>query len=518
MSRIDRTFGNAIASYVRFGVSVGVVFVITPLFIRVLGAEDFGLWSLVFALVGVVGLLDFGLLTTTTKYVAESKGRRDGRRRNEAVSALLFLYVSLAVVSVAVLWVSTRLLVPLFGLAPVAAAEAMPLIWILGVRAAVLGLPLSLFRGILCGEQRIALVSVVQAGAAVIYGVACWVALVNGKGLLELAWLNLGAMLVEHLVYVLLSFRLIPDLELSWRLLNWATLRAVCSFGASQFVVNASALVRLRSDPLIVKLFLPLSAVGVYAIGLKVAEYMHLLVKQGVNAVAPLIAELAGEGERGQIREVLLVSGKFALAPAAALAAAAYLLGEAAVLAWIGPEFESAGLVLSILLTATTLAMLESTASSVLAMSGYHRPAAIGAAASTVLNVVLSLLLVRPLGLAGVALGTLIATLLVDVFVITGLARRAYGITTKEYAWRVVAPATWPVIPSATAIASLKLLVEPVLLFELIVVGAAGLTVYLLLFFRFSLSRGERERLTFSLRRAWWRIRRPRVVPAGQGL
>ena len=81
MSRIDRTVTNAFASYARFGVSVAVVFFITPLFIRVLGADSFGLWSLVFALVGVVGLLDFGLLTTTTKYVAESKGRRDVRRR-----------------------------------------------------------------------------------------------------------------------------------------------------------------------------------------------------------------------------------------------------------------------------------------------------------------------------------------------------------------------------------------------------------------------------------------------------
>jgi O-antigen/teichoic acid export membrane protein len=518
MSRIDRTVTNAIASYARFGVSVAVVFFITPLFIRVLGAEDFGLWSLVFALVGVVGLLDFGLLTTTTKYVAESNGRRDVRRRNEAVSALLVLFVALAVVAVGVLWGSTRLLVPLFGLDSASASEAAPLVWILGARAAVLGLPLSLFRGILFGEQRIGMVSALQAGAAVLYGVACWAALVNGGGLLVLAWLNLGVMLVEHLVYVILCFRLIPDLRFSWRLLNRPTLRAVYSFSASQFVVNASALVRLRSDPLIVKLFLPLSAVGVYAIGLKVAEYMHLLVKQGVNALAPLIAELAGEGQRGQIREVLLVSGKFALAPAAALAAAAYLLGEAAVRAWIGPGFESAGLVLSILLTATALAMLESTASSVLAMSGYHRPAANGAAASAVLNVALSLLLVQPLGLAGVALGTLIATLLVDVFVITGLARRAYGISTKEYVFRVVAPATWPAFASASAIASLKLLVEPVGLFELISVGTVGLTVYLLLFFRFSLTGRERERLTLYMRGAWWRLRRPPVVPARQGL
>jgi O-antigen/teichoic acid export membrane protein len=517
MSRIDRTVTNAIASYARFGVSVAVVFFITPLFIRVLGADSFGLWSLVFALVGVVGLLDFGLLTTTTKYVAESKGRRDVRRRNEAVSALLALYVALAVVAVGVLWGSTRLLVPLFGLDPVSAEEATPLVWILGARAAVLGLPLSLFRGILFGEQRIGIVSSLQAGAAVLYGVACWVALVNGGGLLVLAWLNLSVTVVEHLVYVILCFRLLPDLRLSWRLLNRPTLGAVFRFSATQFLVNASALVRLRSDPLIVKLFLPLSAVGVYAIGLKVAEYMHLLVKQGVNALAPLIAELAGEGQRGQIREALLVSGKFALAPAAALAAAAYLLGEAAIRAWIGPGFESAGLVLSILLTATALAMLESTSSSVLAMSGYHRPAAIGTAASAALNVVLSLLLVRPMGLAGVAVSTLIATLLVDVFVITGLARRAFGISTKEYLVRVVVPATWPAFASASAIAWLKYLVEPVVLFELIFVGVAGLTVYLVLFFRFSLSEQERKRLTLYMRGARRPFRRPRMAPAGQG-
>ena len=52
---------NTIAGYVRQVVDTGSFLVITPLLIESLGAESFGLWSLVWAIVSLLMLLDLGV-------------------------------------------------------------------------------------------------------------------------------------------------------------------------------------------------------------------------------------------------------------------------------------------------------------------------------------------------------------------------------------------------------------------------------------------------------------------------
>ena len=48
---------NIATSYVRFGTSMLTVFLMMPFVIASIGMEQFGLWSLLFAVVGLFGLL-----------------------------------------------------------------------------------------------------------------------------------------------------------------------------------------------------------------------------------------------------------------------------------------------------------------------------------------------------------------------------------------------------------------------------------------------------------------------------
>ena len=49
---------NTLSSYVRFGLALGIWFLLTPFAIDRVGAADFGLWTLVYSVVGFFGLLD----------------------------------------------------------------------------------------------------------------------------------------------------------------------------------------------------------------------------------------------------------------------------------------------------------------------------------------------------------------------------------------------------------------------------------------------------------------------------
>jgi O-antigen/teichoic acid export membrane protein len=127
-------------------------------------------------------------------------------------------------------------------------------------------------------------------------------------------------------------------------------------------------------------------------------------------------------------------------------------------------------------------------------MTGHHRPAARAAAAGAVVNVVLSILLVRPLGLVGVALGTFSATLLVDAWIVPRIACRAYGISLREYVRQVVVPLGMPAGGQLLVSVATRAVLKPNSLLEVTLASLPGLVVFVTLFVTCALSKAERHR------------------------
>ena len=58
---------NIVSSYARFLTGIIAVFFLTPFTLGVVGLEQFGLWSLCLAVIGVLALLDLGFATAAVK-------------------------------------------------------------------------------------------------------------------------------------------------------------------------------------------------------------------------------------------------------------------------------------------------------------------------------------------------------------------------------------------------------------------------------------------------------------------
>ncbi len=517
MSRVAGTVLAAGASYSRYALSLLVLIIITGKVIRTLGPEAFGLWSLVFAVVGTIGLLDMGLVTTVVKYVAELRGRRDPEGRNEVVSTAAAVAIVLASVAAALVAGTAWVFNSVFSIPADQHRMAVLLIVVLGARVVMVGFPLSVFRGLLFGEDRIVTLNVIQAASILLYGASAWVALETGADLAALAWINLGGMALEHICYVVVAFRVIPRLSLSPQFVTRRMFLRIVSFSSHQLVVNVSALVRLRSDLFLIKLFLPLSAVALYAVGQKIAEQLHLFLKQGLNVLAPLAAELHGSGKREQLGALFLAGTKYALAAAIAIGVTCFVLGRVLITAWVGESFADAAPILGLLVTASALSAIESGASGVLAMTGHHRQTARVAGLSAVVNVAVSVALIGPLGLIGVAWGTLTASLMVDAYLVPRIARRAYGIPWNRFAREAIATSVVPGVGQYLVILGLATVMEPVGPLAIGAIAAVGLLVYAGLFFSLSLDRRERDLLGRLVTELWpgrTRTGEP-VVPQG---
>lgn len=82
---------GAILSYVNIIVTMLVGLVYTPIMLRLLGQNEFGLYSLIGAMMAYLSVLDMGLSNTVVRYVA--KNRIEGNKENEAELSGLFLFI-----------------------------------------------------------------------------------------------------------------------------------------------------------------------------------------------------------------------------------------------------------------------------------------------------------------------------------------------------------------------------------------------------------------------------------------
>lgn len=481
-ARVKKVSINAATNYFRFFFTMVVSFWLIPFIIRNLGSEAYGLWNLSFSIIGFFSLLDFGFGLGVVKWTGETSATGEIEYRNHMLSTIFFVYVSIAVVGMLLLLVFSLFYARLFAFEAGVAPAAVAVLLILGIRSLVIQIPLSLFKGVLFGEQQIHLTNIIQILGTLLYAVTTWFALSMGKGIVWLAAINCLAFLAENLAYVFFAYHNVKDLRISMKLVKKRYFQEAMGFSFYSFLTTIAGLVLFQSDSIIIQLFFGLELVGLYAVAIKVTEYAFLLTKQLVNVLTPLISELNAKKEVETIRYLLLDLSKYIMATGFLIAGSVYVFGRDLLVLWVGESYAEVTVPLLLLMTSFVVAVPELVASNVLTMTGYHRFSAVSAGLSTFLNIVVSLLLIRPLGLTGVALGTVISSAVVSGIVIPAKAARSYGFSYWRYVWKVFLPAGLPTILLVGVGSLLKFFFSVDSLWDMMYMAVPGIAVYLLVF------------------------------------
>jgi len=404
---------NIATSYARFLTGIVAVIFLTPFTLSMVGVEQFGLWSLCLAVTGVLGLLDMGFSTAAVKYVAECTGSANHEARNEAVSTLMVVYAALGALCLLLLVSLVPVGIRVFSL-DLQQAEIFKNIMAITGAALAVALPLSVFRSALIGAGCFHVVNLVELGTILLNALLVVVLLSTGWSLIGLAIANASVMLSAPLLLMPLAKRMIPEFRLSVGLVRFGRMSEVAPLAAYFMLANIALLITLRSDALIIKGFLPLSAVAAYAIAAKISEYTFLLNKQFSNALMPLVSSSSSAGDQNTVRAILIDGTRFLMIIATPLLGLLFFHAEHIIHFWVGPQLHEVVLPLRVLLVAVFFSTLQLNAANVLGMSGGHRGVAWTMIGSALLNILLSLLLIPRLGLVGAALSTLAAAVVLE--------------------------------------------------------------------------------------------------------
>ena len=363
-----------------------------------------------------------------------------------------------------------------------------------------LALPCMIPLAVLRGLQRYDLVNFIDIVTSLLTAAATVVVVQLGGGVLGLVGVNIGGLFVMLILGHAALHRIVPELGLPRRIQAGAAAPRLdpqmirMAFGHSWplFVQTVADRLQSRTDEITIGLFLPVSQVGAYGIARRLSETTQTLSRQFMKTLLPLAAQLNAEQDFARLRAVYLLGTRLTLAIVSMLSALLVALAGPILTAWVGAEYAAYAGVVALLTLAYLIVTVRGSAVVILQAIARHRIAAASALVAGLANLGLSLLLVRPFGLMGVALGTLIPAALEYGCVILPYSLRVAHVRPRE-AWSdIFAPALLPAGPMLVVLYALRTALETSSLLGILVVAAAGLLTYLTAYL--ALARGVERR------------------------
>jgi O-antigen/teichoic acid export membrane protein len=482
---------NLSTRYLAIAVETVLGFLILPFNVSHLGQSAYGLWILTTSITAYFSVLDLGYGGALVKFVAQYRAKRDWRGLNEILSTTFYLFAGCGVLTYLVAIGIALYLDRVLQLEAdqVRTGQIILLITALNVS---LGTVFSVFGAVINGFQRYDINNVTGTLCSVAVAVTNLVVLMAGFGLIALVAATTTVRVLAYFIYRGNAYRVFPDLHLRPAYVRRSRFREVTSFSLYVFAIDWARKLNYSIDAIVIGIFMNTSAVAIWSIGQRLAEATQRFTNQLTDVLFPVVVDHDTSSRLNRLQAVFTVGTRFSMAMVVPIATGLVIMAEPLVFAWVGPAFTESVLILQLLTLTVAIRVGTAMAATVLKGAGGHRLMAGANLATACANVILSVMLIKGMGLKGVAIGTLVPVGIECLFVIYPAACRRVGVSTFQATSESIWPALWPAIPMALYLVATRPLVKPSLPLVAANLVAGGL-VYAGVFFAFGLTVDERR-------------------------
>jgi O-antigen/teichoic acid export membrane protein len=455
---LEATVTNWVASLL----TVVYALFITPIVIKALNKDLYGVWSFLNGLLAYSSLLYVGLGAAFIKYLSQYRAVGDRVSVNRLAAVVLFIYGVIGAACL-VLCLALASRVPALlarPLAPDDADQTVTAFMLLGSRLLCMFLA-TVFSGVLLAEEKIAIAARVTIVATIARFIAVPLLIGHGSPLITLAIIMSVSAAAEAVALTVLALRFVPSLRMVPSLPTRAELRLLYGFGVKSFFIDLSAWLINYTDVILIGLLIGASGVAVYSIPLQLVTYGRVLVQGMMSALLPRLSAYEATGDRPALASAYIRVSRVTNFVAAFVAFNLLTIGVPFLRLWVGPEFASAGSAILTILTVAGYCQVLSTQTSVPFYQAMHR---LRAPVTVLLveagaNLGLSIWLAGRIGVTGVAVATLVPAALITFVVLPADLSARLRIPVS----RLLTKAVWPSACLLAAGVLANLLVDRVL-------------------------------------------------------
>lgn len=395
------------------GAVIGLI--LMPFIIRSLGDKMYGLWIFVGSFIGYYGLMDFGLNSAVQRYISRSVGKKDYHEANKVVNTSLMIFSLIGIFALLISLV-VAFLVPLLVKNVTEVSLFRKVVFILGINFA-LGLPLRVFSGVLYAHVRYDLNAIIELVKLTLRTILIIIFLKQGYGIVALAMITFTLDISGYLTKYFLVRYMYKLIKLSRDYIAKEKVRELFSYSVFTFIARIADQLRFNFDSLVIVTFIGLSSVTLYSIGSRLIRYLMEFVRASIGLTMPIFSQYEGLGDFSAIKEKYILMTKISTYLGFLLGGTLIIFGKDFILRWMGSGYIKSYTVLVILIIGIIGEISQITGREMLYGLSKHKYFTISNSIEGLVNLFLSIILVKHYGIFGVALGTTVPMLIMKLIV-----------------------------------------------------------------------------------------------------
>lgn len=415
-------FAVSVSWFSRF-VVIGLGLVLIPVLFRNMGKEELGLWFLLGQSGAFLGLMDMGLSPTLTRRIAFAKGR-SGTDANVSLSEsyqqeiadlvatgkVIYRYLTAGVFVIA--WVTGFIFIGQIDLLQLDHGTIWTA-WTVMCLSHALGVWGAMWSCLLQGTGHVGWDGLIGIAVQVATLVCQILAVLLGGGLVSLATIAaIGSVLTRYVVLIFMRRRE-PDLfrlQGRWR---QELFQSMIRPALRAWATGLGAFLILKTDQYFIAYFKGTGNIPSYHAAYQLVSNLMTLAMSFALASQVFISQMWQSGHIAQVHRIVQRNLRFGLIIMATGSACLMVVGEELMSLWLGPGQFIGYPIIGIF---CVMLFLEAQHSGIVSASRSTEDEAfvfwsLGAGA---LNLIMTWCLVKPLGLMGVALGTMVAQMLTN--------------------------------------------------------------------------------------------------------
>lgn len=412
MEKKGQIKAGAIITYISNICSMLSSIVITPIIINFIGNQEYGLYSLVYSIMGYFSVLDFGFGNAMIRYVSKTKAeKKDDKNIN---SLFLIIYSIIGIITLIVGTIIYFNLSNIFGnsLTPeeLSKANIMMIIFLIGT---AISFPLSVFDSYVLANEKFIFLKVVNLVKILMNPILIIFMLLLGYKSISLVVAYTVLNLMTHILYAVYSLiKLKMRITFNIKKIDFSIFKEIIMYSFWVFLNIIVDTVFNNTDQVILGIVSGTAAVSIYAVANQIKNANNAFSTAISGLFLPKITKLLTLNKKDEINETFINVSKIQLYIMLLILSGFFIFGKAFISLWVGNEYMDAYYIVLWLIGPSIIPLTQNLGISVIQAMNKHKFRSIVYIIIAILNILISIPLSRKYAGIGAALGSAVANLL----------------------------------------------------------------------------------------------------------
>ncbi len=431
---------GVLLQYLQMGLNIIIHLVYTPVMLRILGQNEYGLYNLASSIIGYLGLLSLGFGASYIRFYSKYKAKNDEESIKKLNGMYLLVFSIIGVIALAAgLFLSFNTNLFFNGLYTAGELKTAKILMLFLTANLALSFPMSVFTSYITSQEKFIFQKLINIVLTVLSPALTIVALFLGYGSVGMVCIST---IVSLIVYGINIFYCLKKLKMKFAFgrIEKGIFKEIFIFSIFIAINQVIDQINWQTDKIILGKTLNGAAVAIYSVGSTINN-MYINFATAISSVfVPQIHKIVNEkSEKAdeQLTDIFIKVGRVQFFVIMLVLTGFIFFGQKFIAFWAGEEYGLSYYVALLLICPVTIPLIQNIGIEIQRAKNKHQFRSVLYLVMAIINVVISIFLCKSYGVIGVAIGTTISLFLANGLIMNIYYHKALNINIIKF-WKVI--------------------------------------------------------------------------------